>query len=65
MTLIMEGREGESCQEFKNVKLFLPFQGKMSLASPVIAKGLSADQRDIVIQGIKIRRRYAIHTDRI
>jgi hypothetical protein len=59
MTLMLEGRE------FKNVKPFPPFRGEMSLASPVIAKGLSADQRDIAIQGIKIRRRYAIHTDRI
>jgi len=65
MTLLSEGREGEICQDFKNVTLFPPFRDKMSLASPVIAKGFSADQGDVVIQGIEFRRRYAIHPDRI
>jgi hypothetical protein len=65
MTLLSEGREGEACQDFRNVTLFPPFRNKMSLASLVIAKGFSADQSDIVIQGIKFRRSYAIHPDRI
>ena len=65
MTLLSEGREGEACQAFKNVTLFPPFRDKISCASPVIAKGFSADQSNIVIEGIKFRRRYAIHPDRI
>jgi hypothetical protein len=65
MTHFSEGREGEACQDFKNVTLFPPFRDKMSLASLAIAKGFSADQSDIVIQGIKFRRRYSIRPDRI